>query len=115
MQSVRLNKQGPITIGHEAVGIVSKIHPSAEGKGFKLGDKIGMLGNADNCFECEGCRVHATYCVNPKNGFPKLSGIQCDGFFAEYAVIDWRNAEHVPDSLPMDKISPLFCAGITCK
>jgi D-arabinose 1-dehydrogenase-like Zn-dependent alcohol dehydrogenase len=108
-------KDSCFTIGHEAAGIISKIHPSAEGNGFKVGDKVGFMGNADNCFECDGCRLHASYCTNPKNGRSKINGLECDGFFAEYAVIDWRNAIRVPDILPIERASPLFCAGITGK
>jgi D-arabinose 1-dehydrogenase-like Zn-dependent alcohol dehydrogenase len=31
----------PITLGHEGVGIIEKIHPSAESKGFSIGDAVG--------------------------------------------------------------------------
>lgn len=31
----------PITMGHEGVGIIEKIHPSAEGRGFSVGDAVG--------------------------------------------------------------------------
>lgn len=113
MQSFRPDTYGPMTIGHEACGVISKIHPSAEGKGFKIGDKVGFMGNADNCFECAGCQLHGTFCVNPKNGFAKISGMQGEGFFADYAIIDWRNCIRVPEGLPMDRASPVFCAGIT--
>ena len=40
-------------------------------------------------------------------------GLMTDGFFAEYAVSDWENAIILPDNLPMEKMSPVFCAGIT--
>lgn len=33
----------PMTMGHEGVGVVHKLHQSAEGKGFKAGDKVGCL------------------------------------------------------------------------
>lgn len=113
MQSFRPNNWGPMIMGHEACGVISTIHPSAEGKGFKVGDKVGFMGNADNCFECKGCELHGTFCANPKGGFARISGMQCDGFFADYAVIDWRNCILVPEGLPMSKASPVFCAGVT--
>jgi D-arabinose 1-dehydrogenase-like Zn-dependent alcohol dehydrogenase len=40
MMYTRANEE-PITMGHEGVGIIEKIHPSAEGKGFKVGDAVG--------------------------------------------------------------------------
>ena len=115
MMSLRPANMGPVTIGHEAVGVVSKIHPSAEGKGFKVGDRVGMLCIIDSCFVCEGCRVHGTFCIGSKKGGAKMQGLQSDGYFAEYAVVDWASAEHLPESLPIERMSPLFCAGITGK
>ena len=36
-----------------------------------------------------------------------------DGFFSEYSLIDWENAIILPENLPIERMSPLFCAGIT--
>ncbi|KAF2099247.1 GroES-like protein [Rhizodiscina lignyota] len=103
----------PLTMGHEGVGIVEKLHPSSEGKGFKVGDKIGMLYIVNCCFTCEGCHAHGTLCYEPVNGGAKVKGIMTDGFFSEYSLIDWEDCILLPDSLPAEKMSPLFCAGIT--
>lgn len=100
-------------MGHEGVGIIEKLHPSTEGKGFKVGDKIGMLYIVDCCFECEACQAHGSLCTNPVNGRAKVKGLMTDGYFAEYSLCDWENAIILPDSLPMERMSPLFCAGIT--
>lgn len=114
MMSVRPDSiTRPLTIGHEGVGIISKIHPSAEGKGFKIGDRIGMFYVIDCCFDCDGCIAHGTFCTKPRNGGAKIQGLGADGFFAEYAVIDWQNALRLDDALPIERMSPLFCAGIT--
>jgi D-arabinose 1-dehydrogenase-like Zn-dependent alcohol dehydrogenase len=94
-------------------GYVAKLHPSAENKGFKVGDKIGMLYGVDCCYDCEGCQSHCLWCTKPKRGGAKLKGFAADGYFAEYATTDWQNAIILPENLPMDKISPLFCAGLT--
>lgn len=99
-------------MGHEAVGFISAIHPSVKDKGFKVGDRVGLFWIVDCCFNCEGCDLNGTLCVTGKG---KVQGLQADGYFAEYAVIDARNALHLPESLPMEKMSPLFCAGITGK
>lgn len=114
MMSLRPDNYGrPITIGHEGVGVIAEIHSTAEGKGFNIGDRIGMQYIIDVCYTCEGCQIHNTFCIRPKRGGAKIQGLQCDGFFAEYAVVDWRNAIHLPKSLPIERMSPLFCAGIT--
>lgn len=41
MQNLRPDDGKTYTLGHEGVGIVEKIHPSAEGKGFCAGDPVG--------------------------------------------------------------------------
>ncbi|KAF2013907.1 NAD(P)-binding protein [Aaosphaeria arxii CBS 175.79] len=100
----------PVTLGHEGVGYIEEIDPAAEGKGFKVGDAIGFNYFIGCCFECEGCMVHNLYC---ETGGSKLQGFAVDGFFQEYAVVDWQNAVQLPESLDMSKTAPLFCAGIT--
>jgi propanol-preferring alcohol dehydrogenase len=42
-----------------------------------------------------------------------MQGFQADGFFQEYAVVDYRNAIILPDSLDTAAAAPLFCAGVT--
>lgn len=103
----RLN---PITIGHEGCGQITKVHPSARNKGFKEGDVIGFLYIIGCCFECQGCQVHNLHC---ETGKQLLQGFTTDGFFAEYAVVDYQNAVILPPSLNPKTASPIFCAGIT--
>ncbi|KAH6714946.1 alcohol dehydrogenase [Leptodontidium sp. 2 PMI_412] len=100
----------PVTLGHEGVGHVTKLHPSAVGKGFKEGDAVGFLYIIGCCFECDGCQVHNLSC---SSGTPLLQGFTTDGFFAEYALVDYHNAVILPETLDIKKSAPLFCAGIT--
>ncbi|KAF2119702.1 alcohol dehydrogenase [Lophiotrema nucula] len=99
-----------ITLGHEGVGNIEAIDAAAEGKGFKVGDAIGFGYFIGCCFECEGCQVHNLRCETGKS---RLQGFAVDGFFQEYAVVDWQNAIHLPKNLDMSRTAPLFCAGIT--
>lgn len=99
-----------VTLGHEGVGHIESIGKNADGKGFKVGDAIGTNYFIDCCFECEGCLVHNLRCETGKS---KLQGFMVDGFFAEYAVVDWQNAVLLPKELDISKAAPLFCAGIT--
>lgn len=99
----------PVTLGHEGVGIVEKLHPSAEGHGFKKGDRVGALYFNGCCYTCEGCDVHQLHCTANW----KLMGMSADGFFGEYTVVDWQNLAHLPDDIELNKYSPIFCAGIT--
>lgn len=100
----------PLTMGHEGVGIVEKLHPTAEGHGYKAGDRVGCLYFNGCCYSCDGCGVHQLHC---KEGKSRVMGLQVDGFFAEYAVVDWQNLVHLPDSIDIKRYSPIFCAGIT--
>jgi len=100
----------PVTIGHEGVGVIEKIHPSAEHKGFSVGDPVGCGYIIGCCFECEGCLTHNMLC---QTGKQKLQGFTADGFFAEYAVEDWQNLAKLPENVDLTKAAPIFCAGIT--
>lgn len=42
-----------------------------------------------------------------------MQGFGVDGYFAEYAVIDWHNAIILPKELDPVAAAPLFCAGVT--
>ncbi|KIW66986.1 hypothetical protein PV04_06264 [Phialophora macrospora] len=98
----------PVVMGHEGVGFAEDIGTGV--KGFKKGDRLGFLYIKDVCFACDGCLVHNLNC---RLGTAKLQGFHTDGFFAEYAAVDYRNAIILPDNLPMETSAPYFCAGIT--
>ncbi|OAL57419.1 alcohol dehydrogenase [Pyrenochaeta sp. DS3sAY3a] len=100
----------PVTLGHEGVGHIESIGSNVPQKGFEVGDAIGFNYFIDCCFECEGCMIHNLRC---ETGNQKLQGFAVDGFFAEYAVVDWQNAVKLPQNLDMSRSAPLFCAGIT--
>lgn len=106
------DREEPITLGHEGVGVIEKIDPAAANRGFNVGDTIGFLYIIGACFDCEGCQHHNLLC---ESGKQLLQGFTTAGFFAEYAVVDWQNAIILPKNLDVKTSSPLFCAGITCK
>lgn len=43
MQNLRPDDGVTYTLGHEGVGVIEKIHSSAEGKGFNVGDPVGSF------------------------------------------------------------------------
>jgi len=98
------------TLGHEGAGFIEKMHSSAENKGFSVGDRVGFLYIIGCCFECEGCMIHNLHCVTGKQ---LLQGFTTDGFFAEYAIVDYHNAILLPESIDVKTAAPIFCAGIT--
>lgn len=111
LMSIRMgDRKEPITLGHEGAGFVEKIHPSAEGKGFKVGNAVGFLYIQYACFECRGCMVHNNHCIKRQS---HVNGFTIPGFFSEYAVVDWQSCVELPESLPVASASPIFCAGVT--
>ncbi|OAL24773.1 hypothetical protein AYO22_05562 [Fonsecaea multimorphosa] len=95
----------PITLGHEGAGVVERL--GSKVTGFKPGDPVGFLYITGVCFECEGCKVYNLYC---SKGTPRIQGMTegADGFFAQYAVVDYRNAIVLPDAVKLETASPLF-------
>ena len=59
---------------------------------------------------CRGCKTHNLTC---ETGNAKLHGFDTDGFFAEYASVDYRDAIILPEKLDMNTASAFFCAGVT--
>ncbi|OCL02303.1 GroES-like protein [Glonium stellatum] len=110
LMSMAMDHKGLIIIGYEGAGYVHNIHPSAEGKGFKVGDAIGFTYIIDCCFECEGCKIHNNHCLVQES---HTQGFTAPGLFAEYALVDWHSAILLPGMLPVRTASPMFCAGIT--
>jgi propanol-preferring alcohol dehydrogenase len=110
LMAIEAPRTEPVTIGHEGVGYVTKLHPSAAGKGFKEGDAVGFLYIIGCCFACAECQIHNLCC---SVGKPLLQGFTTDGFFAEYALVDYHNAVLLPSNLDIKKAAPIFCAGIT--
>ncbi|KAF2099270.1 alcohol dehydrogenase [Rhizodiscina lignyota] len=100
----------PVTLGHEGAGYIEKLHPTAEGKGFTKGDAIGFLYIIGCCFECDGCQVHNNHCLTRPS---YTQGFTFDGFFAEYALVDYHSAIILPKKIAVRVASPLFCAGVT--
>ncbi|CAI6094014.1 unnamed protein product [Clonostachys chloroleuca] len=108
--NLELRPEATITMGHEGVGFIEKIHPSAEGKGFEVGNAIGFNYFNNCCYECDGCMVHNNWCEVSQ---PQLQGFLADGYFQQYVVVDYHNAVILPKELDMKRSAPLFCAGIT--
>ncbi|KAK7222299.1 hypothetical protein V2G26_010302 [Clonostachys chloroleuca] len=99
----------PTTMGHEATGQV--IEMGSNVKGFKKGDNIGFLPATNVCFNCIPCKqVHNMWCEKNQ---PVMQGFGSDGYFAEYAVVDYRSSMVLPENLDPVAAAPLFCAGVT--
>ncbi|KAF2251952.1 alcohol dehydrogenase [Trematosphaeria pertusa] len=110
LMSMALPHEQPVTIGHEGAGYIAEIHPSAENRGFKVGDAIGFTYIVNYCNECEGCAVHNNHCLTRES---RVQGFNEPGLFAEYATVDANSCIILPENLPPDTSAPMFCGGIT--
>jgi len=110
LMSMAMPHEKPITIGHEGAGYIEEIHPTAQNKGFEVGDGIGFTYIVNYCDDCEGCAVHNNHCLVKKS---RVHGFDEPGLFAEYAAVDATSCIKLPKQLPPETSAPLFCGGIT--
>jgi alcohol dehydrogenase (NADP+) len=106
----------PMVPGHEIVGKVTAIGDHV--KKFKVGDTVGIGCLVDSCRECENCKndleqycqngIVGTYSSYEKDG----KGITYGGY-SNQIVCDENFVLKVSDKLPLEKVAPLLCAGIT--
>ncbi|PKI61458.1 hypothetical protein CRG98_018141 [Punica granatum] len=104
----------PLVPGHEIVGVVTEVGPKVTK--FKVGDKVGVGCLVGSCHSCESCANDLeNYC--PKTIFTYNSkchdGTMTYGGYSDIMVADEHFVVAIPDSLPLDGVAPLLCAGIT--
>lgn len=107
--------QYPCVPGHEIVGHVVKVGKKV--KKFKLGDTVGVGCMVDSCKKCESCKKGeeqfcekgATYTYNSadKHGGHTMGG------YATHITVTQDFVLKVKKGLPLDRVAPLLCAGIT--
>lgn len=94
----------PYVTGHEIVGKVS-----AAGKRvtrYKVGDVVGIGSMLDSCGECE-------FCLADLEQFCTKGAVWTGGGYATRIVVNERFALAIPDGMPLERIAPQMCAGIT--
>jgi uncharacterized zinc-type alcohol dehydrogenase-like protein len=99
--------QYPFVPGHEIVGIVEAIGPSA--KGVVVGQRIGLGWYCGSCLTCEWCKSgHHNLC-------PSAAGtiVGHYGGFADKVRAEAPWVIPIPGSLDPISAGPLFCGGIT--
>jgi uncharacterized zinc-type alcohol dehydrogenase-like protein len=106
----------PLVPGHEIVGRVTRTgdHVSK----FKVGDTVGVGVFVDSCRECESCKEDLEqYCekgvVLTYSAFEKDGKTVTYGGYSKQIVCDEKYVLRISDGLPLEKVAPLLCAGIT--
>jgi len=106
----------PMVPGHEIVGRVARVGSSVTK--FKEGDLAGVGCFVDSCRVCNNCKDgEEQYCENhlvaTYNGTEKDEKTPTFGGYSSQIVVDEAYTLKVPDSLPLERVAPLLCAGIT--
>ena len=99
--------QYPRVPGHEIAGRIDAV--GADVAQWKPGQRVGVGWHGGHCFVCDPCRRGNFILCQVE----KITGISCDGGYAEYVVVPAEAVAALPDDLPADEAAPLLCAGIT--
>ncbi|MGN7191741.1 MULTISPECIES: NAD(P)-dependent alcohol dehydrogenase [unclassified Curtobacterium] len=108
--------QYPQVVGHEIVGHVVAV--GSEVTKHQVGDRVGVGCMVDSCGECEQCRAgQEQYCLEGNTGtyasVDRADGTITQGGYSQAVVVKEDFVLRVPESLDIEKVAPLLCAGIT--
>ncbi len=106
----------PIVPGHEIVGRVSRVGKKV--KKLKVGDLAGVGCMVDSCRKCENCRKGLEqHCFGPAsftyNSTEQDKKTVTQGGYSTQIVVDEAFTLKVKPGLPLERVAPLLCAGIT--
>jgi uncharacterized zinc-type alcohol dehydrogenase-like protein len=106
----------PMVAGHEIAGRIMQVGKSVTR--FKVGDHAGVGYLVNSCGDCEYCeKGEEQYCGKRVITFAGIDLFHdnepTQGGYANNIVVLERFAIQIPKNAPMEKVAPLFCAGIT--
>jgi len=106
----------PVVPGHEIVGTVTRVGERVTR--FKNGDTVGVGCFVDSCGHCRNCEEHnEQYCENGSsqtyNSLLQDKKTITYGGYSSHIVVTEKFVLNVSDKLPLEKVAPLLCAGIT--
>lgn len=96
----------PLTPGHQIVGKVDALGKDVES--FKHGQRVGVAWLNSTCGVCDYCRHGQENLCH----YARFTGLDVDGGYGDYFVVDERFAYELPEALTDEEASPLLCAGI---
>lgn len=106
----------PAVPGHEIVGKVTRVGQKVSR--FKAGDTVGVGCFVDSCRTCNSCKEgNEQYCENGNsqtyNSLEQDKKTITYGGYSTHIVVTEHFVLNIPDNLPLEKVAPLLCAGIT--
>jgi len=100
------NPKLPLVLGHQIVGRVIALGPSAQK--FAIGDRVGVGWMGWTCGTCEYCRSgRENLCDRAE-----FTGYTRDGGYAEFTVADERFGVSIPEIYSDIEAAPLLCGGL---
>jgi D-arabinose 1-dehydrogenase-like Zn-dependent alcohol dehydrogenase len=97
----------PRVPGHEVAGVIDAV--GAGVTRLTVGNKVGVGWHGGFCAECVYCRRGDFFAC----ATGQITGLTCDGGYAEYMVAPASAVARMPDELDPLASAPLVCAGIT--
>jgi alcohol dehydrogenase (NADP+) len=106
----------PCVPGHEIVGKV--IAKGAKVKRFKVGDLAGVGCFVDSCGKCQNCKEGEEMFCEKGAAFTYDSTemdrtTRTQGGYSSHITVKDKFALKIKKGLPLERIAPLLCAGIT--
>jgi len=106
----------PVVPGHEIVGKVTRVGDQITA--HQVGDTVGVGCFVDSCMHCENCSDGLEqYCLNGNsqtyNALEQDKKTITYGGYATHITVTEHFVLRIADNLPLEKVAPLLCAGIT--
>jgi D-arabinose 1-dehydrogenase-like Zn-dependent alcohol dehydrogenase len=98
----------PRVPGHEIAGVIDAVGAGVQG--WEVGQRVGVGWHGGHCGYCDSCR-RGDFVTCSKGR--QITGLTCDGGYAEYMLISAVALAKIPDALSASDAAPLLCAGIT--
>ena len=98
----------PLIFGHEGIGRIVAAGAGTEAA-LAVGTRVGLPWLYSTCHDCAPCLGgHETFCAEQH-----ARGVQRNGAFAEYAILEAPFACVIPEELDPIHGAPVLCAGLT--
>jgi D-arabinose 1-dehydrogenase-like Zn-dependent alcohol dehydrogenase len=98
--------QPPIIAGHEAAGEIVEVGPGVVD--LRVGDRVGAFWNQKGCGRCDVCQS------GRQDRCPQVQTWMNTGGGNSELMVAWASGcALIPDGVPFELASPIFCAGFT--